>query len=547
MANWLSGLKQLFQGGRGRRRPIRKQAAAKTRRREMALERLEDRVTPSTLSLTAGNLKYLATSTETNNLTVSYSSATHKYTFADTGATITSTIPGESGSGTHTVTVPDTTVTTIAIDLSANANNDKANIDSINAATTVTTGGGMNTVNVSSNAPTNTGNLAGIAAALTVTSTNGGYDSLVMSNFSAATGDSNVVVGSSTITGFAPNTVTYNTASGGSFSLVRLIGSNSPTLAEKFTVNDPNASTFQLDSNAGPDTAIIEGTNSSTTNNINMGAAATVTVSSDGTAAGNLDGILGTLNINEGSGSGKTLNLIDYGGYGQDVTVSGTAVSGFAPATINYKAVGGTFSNITLSGSNTVSDTFTVTANSPALNLAGQRRRRHLHPRKQRHGQEHRRRLRRRYPDLRLRLHQRRQRDARRLERQRLQQRVGDRDQRRVHGHRRLNGAGSSTLTGENAASTWTVNAVASNSTYNDGTDNLTFSGFSTLDGGTGGNTFNLAAGASGYAINGNTGSDTLTGVSNAARPPQRAAASAARRPAASPSAPSTPSTAAAR
>ena len=72
MANWLSGLKQLFQGGRGRRRPIRKQAAAKTRRREMALERLEDRVTPSTLSLTAGNLKYLATSTETNNLTVSY-------------------------------------------------------------------------------------------------------------------------------------------------------------------------------------------------------------------------------------------------------------------------------------------------------------------------------------------------------------------------------------------------------------------------------------------------------------------------------------------
>ena len=371
MANWLSGLKQLFQGGRGRRRPIRKQAAAKTRRREMALERLEDRVTPSTLSLTAGNLKYLATSTETNNLTVSYSSATHKYTFADTGATITSTIPGESGSGTHTVTVPDTTVTTIAIDLSANANNDKANIDSINAATTVTTGGGMNTVNVSSNAPTNTGNLAGIAAALTVTSTNGGYDSLVMSNFSAATGDSNVVVGSSTITGFAPNTVTYNTASGGSFSLVRLIGSNSPTLAEKFTENDPNASTFQLDSNAGPDTAIIEGTSSSTTNNINMGAgAATVTVSSDGSATGNLDGILGTLNINEGSGSGKTLNLIDYGSAtGRTVTVSGAAVSGFAPATINYKAVGGTFSNITLSGSNTVSDSFTVTANSPALNL----------------------------------------------------------------------------------------------------------------------------------------------------------------------------------
>ncbi len=209
MTNWLNGLKKLFQGGRGQRRPIRKQPALQPRRRDLWVERLEDRLTPSTLSLIGGDLQYLATSTETNALTVSYSGATHKYTFADTGALITSTISGETGSGTHTVTVPDTGVTTIAIDLSANTNNDKANIDSINAATTVTTGGGMNTVNVSSNAPTNTGNLAGIAAALTVTSTNGGTDSLVMSNFSATTGDSNVVVGSSSITGFGPSTINY--------------------------------------------------------------------------------------------------------------------------------------------------------------------------------------------------------------------------------------------------------------------------------------------------------------------------------------------------
>jgi hypothetical protein len=74
-----------------------------------------------------------------------------------------------------------------------------------------------------------------------------------------------------------------------------------------------------------------------------------------------------------------------------------------------------------------------------------------------------------------------------------------------------VNGTGSSTLTGENAGSTWTVNAVAGSSTYNDGSKNLTFSGFSTLDGGTGGNTFNVQPGASGYSINGNTGTDTLT------------------------------------
>ena len=515
MANWLNGLKQMFQGGRGRPRSIRKHPALKPQRLEMVLERLEDRLTPSTLSLAGGDLQYVATSGETNNLTVSYSTATHKYTFADTGALITSTISGETGSGTHTVVVPDTGVTNISIDLSANSHNDVANIDSINAAATVTTGGGMNTINVSSNAPTNTGNLAGIAAALTVTSTNGGFDSLVMSNFSAATGDSNVVVGPSTITGFAPNTITYNTASNGSFSLVRLIGSNSPSLAEKFTVNDPNASTFQLDSNAGGDTAVIEGTNSGSTNNINMGAgAATVTVSSDGTGAGSLTNILGALNINKGSGSGKTLNLIDFGGSGgKSVTVSGTAVTGFTTAPINYKAVGGTFSNITLSGSNTASDTFTVTANSPAVNLAA-------------NGGG----------------------DAFILKNNATVKSIagGAGADTLTYGAGytnpvsvtlagstasgfssasatgisggftgidQLNDTGPSTLIGENGASTWTVSATPS---YNDGSNTLDFSGFTTLDGGTGGNTFNVSGGASGYTINGNTGSDTLTGVSNA-------------------------------
>jgi uncharacterized repeat protein (TIGR01451 family) len=347
------------------------------RRRPLSFEQLEDRVTPATMSLTGGTLQYLAASTETNNLTVSYSAG--KYTFHDTGATITApTTTGWSGNGTTTVTVTTGaggvgTVSSIAIDLSANSNNDTANIDSINAATTVTTGGGKNTVNVSSNAPTNTGNLAGIAAALTVTSTNGGSDKLVVSNFGATTGDSNVVVGASTITGFAPNTITYNTASGGAFSLVHLVGSNSPTLAEKFTVNDPNATTFQLDSNAGGDTAVIEATDSGSTSNINMGAgAATVTVSSDGSATGNLDSILGTLNINEGSGSGKTLNLIDAGSTtAKNVTVTNSSVTGLAPATINYKAVGGTFGNITLdggSGGNTFSMTGAVSGGSYTIN-----------------------------------------------------------------------------------------------------------------------------------------------------------------------------------
>src|SRR5262249_58575676 len=44
---------------------------------------------------------------------------------------------------------------------------------------------------------------------------------------------------------------------------------------------------------------------------------------------------------------------------------------GLTAQPISYKALGGSFANITLSASNTASDTFTVTAISPALNLVG--------------------------------------------------------------------------------------------------------------------------------------------------------------------------------
>src|SRR5262249_61793170 len=70
---------------------------------------------------------------------------------------------------------------------------------------------------------------------------------------------------------------------------------------------------------------------------------------------------------------------------------------------------------------------------------------------------------------------------------------------------RRSSDLGSGSLTGENTASTWTINAVASNSTYSDGSHSLTYSGFSTLDGGTGGNTFNVQAETTTHPNNSNT------------------------------------------
>src|SRR5262249_51466126 len=155
-------------------------------------------------------------------------------------------------------------------------------------------GAGNDVINVSSNAPGNTGTLAGINGALTVTA-DAGSDQLVVSNFGTSTGDSNVVVSSSQITGLAPSTITYN-STGGSFSLVRVIGSNSPALAENFTIDNPGAP-LQLDANAGNDTANLQNATSPVT--LNMGAGAdTINVSSDAPAnLGNLDGITAAVTI----------------------------------------------------------------------------------------------------------------------------------------------------------------------------------------------------------------------------------------------------------
>ncbi len=96
--------------------------------RPVFLERLEDRTLLSgsaTLDITnsTGVLTYEASTGVTNNLTVSYvaatSTASSKYTFTDTGETITlgsgARADGWTGSGTHTVTGAGTDVKSISI------------------------------------------------------------------------------------------------------------------------------------------------------------------------------------------------------------------------------------------------------------------------------------------------------------------------------------------------------------------------------------------------------------------------------------------------
>src|SRR5262249_42710409 len=201
----------------------------------------------------------------------------------------------------HTAVGPNATVTNINLQLGDM--NDIANIQAINHATMVQGGDGNDTINVSS-ASSLVGNLAGINADLGIDA-GAGVNTLNVSDFTASSGNSNVNITNSQITGFAGptdgSTINY-AATGGSFGLIRLLGANSRTLAESFTVNDPSGA-LRLDANAGPDIANIQAISAAAT--INMGAGAdTINVSSDAPAnLGNLDGIQGTLTLDAGTGA----------------------------------------------------------------------------------------------------------------------------------------------------------------------------------------------------------------------------------------------------
>jgi hypothetical protein len=89
-------------------------------RRASVLEALEDRVLLSVLNIVSKALTYVAAAGIANNLTISTAGATGAYTFNDAGETITlgpgAIGAGWTGSGTHTVTGPDASVASIAVD-----------------------------------------------------------------------------------------------------------------------------------------------------------------------------------------------------------------------------------------------------------------------------------------------------------------------------------------------------------------------------------------------------------------------------------------------
>jgi hypothetical protein len=128
------------------------------------------------------------------------------------------------------------------------------------AVTTVDTGDGPDVINVSSDAPVNTGQLAGFQGDL-VLDAGPGVNVLRVSDVAAGNGNGHVVVTGQTIQGFLGPTDAVNlayTATGGSFGLIRLDGSDAATVDELFLITSPNGP-LDLRTHGGADHVIVQG------------------------------------------------------------------------------------------------------------------------------------------------------------------------------------------------------------------------------------------------------------------------------------------------
>jgi hypothetical protein len=195
--------------------------------------------------------------------------------------------------------------------------------------------GGSNAVFVSSDAPTSLGNLATLGGPLTIDPGAGPSNLLVVSDFSHS-GPEDVTLTSSTIA----------TTGGGGFSI-----NYAPTGFFRGNV--------KLVLGGGNDIARVQGTPAAAVTSLyTLGGNGTVVVSS---SRGTLDTLLGTLDIDAGTGAAQLI-ISEQGAAAADNLLfsANKVVSGTYGFTINYTASGGAFSRGFLYYGGAGSDTVTV-------------------------------------------------------------------------------------------------------------------------------------------------------------------------------------------
>ncbi|MFO0878369.1 MAG: hypothetical protein U0840_13595 [Gemmataceae bacterium] len=180
-----------------------------------------------------------------------------------------------------------------------------------------------------------TSKVDGIQGELSLVGGSGAGNRLILSNQGGATANT-VVVTADQISGLAPATIYYSTASGGSFSHgtdwdgIRIIGANR------------GGNVVQVQSTLKDSTTTIE----------SVGANATFQISSSATTTGQVDGIVGTLSLLAGSGGFNRLIVNDRGATSSktNVVLGSSTIEGLAPATIHYSGVGQFNQNGSLDG-----------------------------------------------------------------------------------------------------------------------------------------------------------------------------------------------------
>ncbi|MBX9626859.1 MAG: hypothetical protein K2X82_23870 [Gemmataceae bacterium] len=314
----------------------------------LRLEPIEDRAVPAALALAGGVLTYTAAPGEANALTVSVSGANYRFNDA---APITAAPAGWAGAGTPTVSGPTAGVTRVVVDLGNGA--DVLNVRATPVDLTATSAGSL-AVSLSSDAPANTGTVAGIGGNVTVTG--GGSGSLAVGNAGGA--GATVTVTQTQISGLLPGGKVIGYANVGS---LRVATSDAP---DTVTVNvTAGTAAVRVDTNGGDDAVTVAATRGPTA--VNAGAGNdTIAV---GTAGAGLDGVTGALTVDAGAGATNTLTLDDTAAAaGNAVTVTAARVAGLAPVPVTYRAVGGAFAGITLQGSDTQADAFTLAGSATA-------------------------------------------------------------------------------------------------------------------------------------------------------------------------------------
>ena len=222
--------------------------------------------------------------------------------------------------------------------------------------TNITGNAGNDTVDVSSTAGTvDPGSVDGINGTVNIDAGAGTNNRLIVDD-TTGSASTDATITSNTIVGLAPANIFYQ-ATGGHF-----LDSNN-TIDDGILIEGASSggNIFNIQSTLAGSTTQIDGDGIDDVFNISSDA---------GTNNGNLGGIKGTLTVDGGTGFDNRLFVSDFGDSGTDnnVIVTSSSITDFAPAVIYYYAAGGGFNDpattyadgILLRGSNSGGNTFNI-------------------------------------------------------------------------------------------------------------------------------------------------------------------------------------------